>query len=179
MCQIAVREVQFQPFHACRKRMFRRGDKIILHSRDVRLRNGVRYLERLPPKATALGAIVGQPPCSSAKCASPSHGRDAEALRPACAIWIPGTAPCPLMNRLMRVIGSMCLSAQMPASPGEILPSGETAVASAMTNPAPPTAREPRCTRCQSVATPSSDEYWHMGDTPIRLRSVTDLIVSG
>jgi hypothetical protein len=29
------------------------------------------------------------------------------------------------------------------------------------------------------VATPSSDEYWHMGDTPMRLRNVTDLMVSG
>ena len=42
-----------------------------------------------------------------------------------------------------------------------------------MTRPAPPTAREPRWTRCQSVARPSSQEYWHMGDTMIRLRSVT------
>jgi len=29
------------------------------------------------------------------------------------------------------------------------------------------------------VATPSPDEYWHMGETPMRLRNVTDLIVSG
>jgi hypothetical protein len=79
----------------------------------------------------------------------------------------------------MRAIGSMCLSAQIPASPGVILPSYETAVASPITKLAPPTAREPRCTKCQSVATPSSDEYWHMGETPMRLRSVTDLMVSG
>src|SRR5450432_3339843 len=79
----------------------------------------------------------------------------------------------------MRAIGSMCLSAQIPASPGVIRPFAETAVASAMTSPAPPTAREPRCTRCQSVATPSLDEYWHMGETPMRLRNVTDLMVSG
>jgi hypothetical protein len=52
-------------------------------------------------------------------------------------------------------------------------------VASAITNPAPPTAGAPRFTKCQSVATPSLDEYWHIGDTPMRLRSVTDLIVSG
>src|ERR1035437_727788 len=66
----------------------------------------------------------------------------------------------------------------MPASPGVMRPSGETAVASAMIRPAPPMAREPRCTRCQSPAIPSSEEYWHIGDTPMRLRSVTDLIVS-
>src|SRR5580658_8154298 len=79
----------------------------------------------------------------------------------------------------MRATGSTCLSAQMPASPGVIRPSGETALASAMTKPAPPTARDPRCTRCQSVATPSSDEYSHMGETPMRLRNVTDLMASG
>ncbi len=67
----------------------------------------------------------------------------------------------------------------MPASPGVMRPSGETALASAITKPAPPAARAPRCTRCQSFATPSLDEYWHIGDTPMRLRSVTDLIVSG
>ncbi len=39
------------------------------------------------------------------------------------------------------------------AQPGVIRPSGETAVASAITSPAPPTAREPRWTKCQSFAT--------------------------
>jgi hypothetical protein len=34
-------------------------------------------------------------------------------------------------------------------------------------------------TRCQSFATPSSELYSHMGETPMRLRSVTDLMVSG
>ena len=63
--------------------------------------------------------------------------------------------------------------------PGEIRPSAETAVASAMTNPAPPAARAPRWTKCQSVATPSSEEYMHIGETPTRFRKVIDLIVSG
>src|SRR3954463_2054755 len=58
-------------------------------------------------------------------------------------------------------------------------PSGETAVASAITRPAPPAARAPRCTRCQSVARPSSEEYMHIGETPMRLRSVTDFSVNG
>ena len=58
-------------------------------------------------------------------------------------------------------------------------PSGATAVASTMTSPAPPTAREPRWTKCQSFATPSSAEYWHIGETPMRLRSVTERMVSG
>ena len=41
----------------------------------------------------------------------------------------------------MRASGSRCLSSQMPASPGVMRPSGETAVASAITSPAPPDAR--------------------------------------
>src|SRR5262245_60069903 len=92
---------------------------------------------------------------------------------------MPGTAPCPFMKRLIRASGSRCFSAQIPASPGVIRPSGETAVASAITSPAPPTAREPRWTKCQSVATPSAEEYWHIGETPMRLRNVMDLIVHG
>ncbi len=51
-------------------------------------------------------------------------------------------------------------------------PSGNTAVASTITRPAPPTARLPRCTRCQSLARPSCAEYWHMGDTAMRLGKV-------
>src|SRR6185369_12968673 len=53
----------------------------------------------------------------------------------------------------------------MPLSAGEMRPSGETAVASTITSPAPPTARLPRCTRCQSVGIPSTLEYWHIGET--------------
>ena len=46
-------------------------------------------------------------------------------------------------------------SPQMPRSPGVIRPSRVTAVASTMTSAAPPTARLPRWTRCQSSAKPS------------------------
>src|SRR5260221_1476287 len=58
-------------------------------------------------------------------------------------------------------------------------PCAVTAVASVITSPAPPTARDPRCTRCQSWANPSSLEYSHMGETAMRLRRVTPRIVSG
>ena len=61
----------------------------------------------------------------------------------------------------------------MPLSAGLIRPSGETAVASTITSPAPPTAREPRCTKCQSFGKPLSDEYWHIGETAMRFRSTT------
>src|ERR1700722_1434028 len=58
-------------------------------------------------------------------------------------------------------------------------PSAVTAVASENTSPSQPMARLPRCTRCQSFANPSLLEYWHIGETPIRLGRVTPRIGSG
>src|SRR5512147_1248630 len=57
-------------------------------------------------------------------------------------------------------------------------PSGETAVASARTRPAPPTARAPKFTKCQSLGTPCTAEYWHIGETAIRFLRCTSLSVS-
>src|SRR5579862_9397145 len=57
-------------------------------------------------------------------------------------------------------------------------PSGETAAASVKISDAPPTALLPKWTRCQSLANPSVLEYWHMGETTIRLRSVSSRRVS-
>src|SRR5258706_9098542 len=48
-------------------------------------------------------------------------------------------------------------------------PSRSTAVASTTSKPAPELASEPRCIMCQAVAEPSSAEYWHMGETMMRL----------
>src|SRR5580658_5893409 len=53
----------------------------------------------------------------------------------------------------------------MPRSCGLMRPSADTAQASVKTREAPPTARLPRWTRCQSLAKPSVLEYWHMGET--------------
>jgi hypothetical protein len=50
--------------------------------------------------------------------------------------------------------------------------SGLTAAASVMTTPAPPMARLPRWTKCQSEAWPSVEVYWHMGETTMRLGRV-------
>ncbi|GAA5158822.1 hypothetical protein GCM10023341_04990 [Ornithinimicrobium tianjinense] len=61
-------------------------------------------------------------------------------------------------------------------------PSRVTAVASVMTNGAPPTAKETRCARCQSVTNPGSlgrQEYWHIGETQTRPGTVSDLNVRG
>src|SRR3954451_15026350 len=67
----------------------------------------------------------------------------------------------------------------MPASDGEIRPSGVTAVASVSTSPAPPRAKDPRWTRCQSFGRPSTEEYWHIGATNTRLRKVVPRRVRG
>jgi hypothetical protein len=67
----------------------------------------------------------------------------------------------------------MCASLQIPVSPWVIRPRPSTAVASTNTMPAPPCANLPRCTRCQSVTWPSLAEYWHIGETTIRLRAST------
>src|ERR1700712_4457930 len=64
-------------------------------------------------------------------------------------------------------------------SAGQPRPSRVTAVASTTTSAAPPTARLPRWTRCQSLAIPSSALYWHIGETAMRLRNVTPRRVNG
>jgi hypothetical protein len=60
-------------------------------------------------------------------------------------------------------------------------PSELTATASVKMRPAPPIARAPRWTRCQSVDSPSpaSQEYWHIGETTTRLRRHTSRSGSG
>ena len=83
------------------------------------------------------------------------------------------------MKPAMGAQAATCAAFHSPVSSGEMRPRGSTAVASAMTSPAPPAARAPRCTRCQSVGTPFSAEYWHIGETMIRLRNVTLRSVSG
>src|SRR5258708_38673502 len=52
-------------------------------------------------------------------------------------------------------------------------PAASTAVASIISRPAPPTASEPRCSKCHSLALPSSALYWHIGETTMRLASVS------
>src|SRR6184192_3374553 len=66
----------------------------------------------------------------------------------------------------------------MPRSSGLMRPSGETAVASVNTSAAPPTARLPRWTKCQSLAKPSTLEYSHIGETMMRLERVRPLRAS-
>ena len=56
---------------------------------------------------------------------------------------------------------------------------GDRALAGEYLEAAPPEARDPRWTRCQSLANPLSLEYWHMGDTTTRLGKVMLRSVKG
>lgn len=128
----------------------------------------------------ALGAITStHPPSATGTARAPSHGRVVLALRPACASWIPTAAPCARTKSVMRRSGATCASSQSPRSWRLMRPSGTTAVASVSTSPAPPVAKPPRWTKCQSLAMPSVAEYWHIGATPMRLRSVSERSVNG
>ena len=123
-------------------------------------------------KARGLGPTGVQPRPLSTTGPPPRQGASVAALRPACASWIAGAAPCSAMKRAMGAHASACASDHRPVSSGLIRPSGRTALASAMTSPAPPTARLPRWTRCHAFGRPSRAEYWHIGETAMRLRSV-------
>ena len=50
-------------------------------------------------------------------------------------------------------------------------PRRSTSVISTVTMPAPDIASIIQCCRCQSVAEPSSAEYWHIGATAMRFGS--------
>src|ERR1700680_4869061 len=58
------------------------------------------------------------------------------------------------------------------AQRGEMRPFIVTVVISTINKPAAPMDNEPRCIRCQSVAQPSVELYWHMGDTTMRFGRV-------
>ena len=73
----------------------------------------------------------------------------------------------------MRRHPSTCAGRYIPAQPGEMRPSRLTSVISVITSPAPPIARLPRWTRCQSFGSPSSARYWHIELTTIRFGSTS------
>src|SRR5690348_6898436 len=58
-------------------------------------------------------------------------------------------------------------------------PSGVTAVASMVNIAAPDIIICAQCTRCQSVAQPSTAEYWHIGETTMRFASASSRIAIG
>src|ERR1700712_1498695 len=96
-------------------------------------------------------------------------------LPPACHNCTAIFAPCSCTNFTIGFQASTCASFQRPVSFGVFIPMGDMAVHSVMINEAPPTARLPKCTRCQLFGTPSTALYCCIGDTAIRLRSVRSL----
>ena len=83
------------------------------------------------------------------------------------------------MKAAQRASGAMNLSSHRPVSPTVPQPLRATLVDSMMTRPAPPCAYLPALTRCQSVAKPSTAEYWCMGATTTRFLRRTPRISSG
>ncbi len=59
-----------------------------------------------------------------------------------------------------------------PRQPGVMRPVASTAVASMQNIAAPDSASVLMCVKCQSLASPLSAEYWHIGATMMRLASV-------
>src|ERR1051326_3989456 len=91
---------------------------------------GTRYAST---NGIAVGATGVQPPSESATPPDrPENGHQLDALKPAWASWIAGTAPRDATNAAIGRHASTCAPDQMPASRGEIRPSGTTALASAL-----------------------------------------------
>ena len=101
----------------------------------------------------------GHPPSASGSL-SPSHNRCVAPFRPACPSCTPIAAGVSRWtNSTMRFHAAACSGRYSPAHHGEMRASRDTSVISAITSPAPPIARLPRCTRCQSPIVPSSATY--------------------
>src|SRR4051794_11026852 len=67
----------------------------------------------------------------------------------------------------------------MPVQPWVMRPSRVTPVASTKPSASPPAAKRAWCWWCQSWTAPSTAEYWHIGESTTRLRSVRPRRVSG
>src|SRR3984885_3499499 len=120
--------------------------------------------------AMADGASVIQPCAEDAgiNC-PPSQGTLLEPLRPACASCnTSGVADTSRTAESVPRNAASVASSHSPRSAGVMRPTASTAVASMNTTAAPDSARDPRCTVCQELATPSFAMYWHIGDTAIR-----------
>src|SRR5215475_11642395 len=110
----------------------------------------------------------------------PAAGGVVGPLRPACASCTPSLATPYCRQKSCTRLSAFSLSSDhMPAHRGEMRPCGLTSVISVITKPAQPSDILPRCIRCQSLAEPLSELYWHMGDTTTRFANVSPRIVMG
>src|SRR5271157_5092720 len=127
------------------------------------------------------GPCVSQPPSSVGFSGlPPAAGVWVEPLRPACASCTPSLAtPYLRQKSCTRLSAASFESEYMPAHLVVMRPIGLTSVISVITSPAAPSEKLPRCIRCQSFAEPSSELYWHMGETTMRFGNVSPRMVIG
>src|SRR5215471_8407495 len=118
------------------------------------------------------GPSACQPPCAIGINCPPSQGRWLDALRPAWASWIASAAlECLRTEAMIGLSAASHASFQRPRQPAVMRPVASTAVASMQNIAAPDSASELMWVKCQSLASPLTAEYWHMGATMIRLGS--------
>src|SRR4029077_16927799 len=102
----------------------------------------------------------------------PSHGVWLDPLRPACANCIAIAAlECLRAGAMIGLSAASVASFQSPRQPGVMRPIASTWVASMQNIAAPDSASELIWVKCQSLASPLSAEYWHIGATMMRLGS--------
>src|SRR6185437_16364047 len=123
--------------------------------------------------AMAEGPSGRQPPSDSGISCPPSHGVWLDALRPAWASWII-TAAFERLRTEARIglSAASVASFHRPRHPGVMRPIASTAVASMQNIAAPDSASMLICVKCQSLASPLTAEYWHIGATMMRLASL-------
>src|SRR6185437_680506 len=110
----------------------------------------------------------------------PAAGGVVGPLRPACASCTPSLAtPYWRQKSCTRLRAASLSSEYMPAHFGEMRPCGLTLVISHITSPAAPSDILPRCMRCQSLAEPLLELYWHIGETTTRFGRVSPRMVRG
>ena len=122
---------------------------------------------------SADGPSVCQPPSASGICWPPSHGVWLDPLRPACASCIAiAVFECLRTEARIGFSAASVASFHRPRQPGVMRPIAFTAVASMQNIAAPDSASVLIWVKCQSLASPFSAEYWHIGATMMRLASV-------
>jgi hypothetical protein len=93
-------------------------------------------------------------------------------LRPAWASCIvTAIFECLRTDAMIGLSAASVASFHRPRHPGVMRPIASTAVASMQNIAAPDSASVLMCVKCQSVASPFSAEYWHIGATMMRLGS--------
>src|SRR6266567_6189484 len=129
----------------------------------------------------AEGASGIQPPSSFVRIGlPPAAGGVVGPLRPACASCPPSLAtPYWRQKSCTRLSAASFSSDQLPAHFGEMRPCGLTLVISHITRPAAPSDMLPSHIRCQSLAEPLVELYWHIGDTTTRFGNVRPRMVIG